>query len=173
MEKIGSVFVLYSPDNTKGSVSNRSVRLNVQLLLWMLWVLMMVRFDRSSCCSLYLSWGCRSWSRGLTRCRWWEIRLLLPWVQHRRRRGRRCRGRSCRRGMLLYGMDRGRRAGMQVMLRVVVVMEVRRREVRKVVVMVVVVTCCCRRRTAIVSRHHFCVGCCATKRHSKKCPLIG
>lgn len=29
-------FFLYSPDDTKGSVSNRSVRLNIQLLLWML-----------------------------------------------------------------------------------------------------------------------------------------
>lgn len=29
-------FCLYSPDNTKGSVSDGSVRLNVQLLLWML-----------------------------------------------------------------------------------------------------------------------------------------
>ncbi|RMC10588.1 hypothetical protein DUI87_12299 [Hirundo rustica rustica] len=51
--------------------------------------------------------------------------------------------------MLLHGVHRGRRAGVQVVLSMVVVMEVRRREVRKVVVMVVVVTCCCRRRTAI------------------------
>lgn len=57
---------------------------------------------------------------------------------------------------------------MKMVLRVVVVVKVRRREVWKVVVMVVVVPCCCRRWTAIVSRHHFCVGSCATKRHSKK-----
>lgn len=134
---------------------------------------MMVRFDRSRSCSLYLSWGGRRWSRGLAWCRRWEIWLLLPGVQHRRRRCRRRRGRSCRGSVLLHGMDRGRGAGVQVVLRVVVVMEVRRREVREVVVMVVVVTCRCRRRTAIVSRHHFCVGRRATKRHSKKCPLTG
>ncbi|TRZ14128.1 hypothetical protein HGM15179_012977 [Zosterops borbonicus] len=52
--------------------------------------------------------------------------------------------------MLLHGVHRGRRAGVQVVLGMVVVMEVRRREVRKVVVMVVVVTCCRRRRTAIL-----------------------
>lgn len=75
--------------------------------------------------------------------------------------------------MLLYGVYRSRRAWMQVMLRVVVVMEVRRREVRKVVVMVVVVTCRCCGRTAIVSRHHFCVGRRATERHSTKCPQLG
>lgn len=134
---------------------------------------MMVRFDCSSCCSLYLSWGCCSRSRGLAWGRGWEVRLLLPWVQHRGGGGRGCGGRGGRGGMLLHGVHCGRRAGVQVVLSMVVVMEVRRREVRKVVVMVVVVTCCCRRRTAIVSRHHFCVGCCATKRHSKKCPLIG
>ncbi|KAF4789707.1 LYR motif-containing protein 9 isoform X3 [Turdus rufiventris] len=56
--------------------------------------------------------------------------------------------------MLLHGVHRGRRAGVQVVLSMVVVMEVRRREVRKVVVMVVVVTCCCRRRTAISFKVH-------------------
>lgn len=61
-------FFRYSPDNTKGSISNRSIRLNIQLLLWMMRVLMVVRLNCSSCGSLYLSWGCCSWSRSLTRC---------------------------------------------------------------------------------------------------------
>lgn len=61
-------FCPYSPDNTKGSISNRSIRLNIQLLLWMMRVLMMVRLNCSSCGSLYLSWGCCSWPRSLTRC---------------------------------------------------------------------------------------------------------
>ena len=34
-------------------MSNRSIRLNVQLLLWMMQVLMMVRLNRNSCSSLY------------------------------------------------------------------------------------------------------------------------
>ena len=62
-------FCGYSPDNTKGSISNRSIRLNIQLLLWMMRVLMVVRLNCGSCGSLYLSWGCCSWSRSLTRCR--------------------------------------------------------------------------------------------------------
>lgn len=64
-----AVFLGYSPDDTKGSISNRSIRLNIQLLLWMMRVLMMVRLNCGSCGSLYLSWGCCSWSRSLTRCR--------------------------------------------------------------------------------------------------------
>lgn len=62
-------FFGYSPDNTKGSISNRSIRLYIQLLLWMMRVLMVVRLNRGSCGSLYLSGGCCSRSGSLTRGR--------------------------------------------------------------------------------------------------------
>lgn len=104
---------------------------------------------------LNLRWGCSGrWPRSLSRSGRGEVRLLLARVQHHRRRGGSSSG---RRGVLLYWVHGGGRAGvLEVMLtRVVMVVEVGGwMEMGQLVVMVRVMRCHCR-GAAVVRSHHF------------------
>lgn len=121
--------MFHSPNNTESSVSDRSVRLDIQMLLQVMRVLMMmvvVRLHSGRGGGLNLRWSCSGRRpRSLTGSGRGEVRLLLARVQHHCRSG--SSGGGCGRGsVLLYGVHGGGRTGvLEVMLaRVMMMVEV-------------------------------------------------